>query len=67
MAADQFGPLLLAGAVLQERAAEHDGLKVGLERQRPAELLHHDHRLDRAAAEAAVVFGEGRAEQAQSA
>src|SRR6202044_639037 len=62
--ADQFGALLVACPVLQERAAEDDGLKVGLERQRLAELLHHDHRLDRAAAKAAVGFGEGRAEQA---
>ena len=61
---DELGPVLLAGAVLQKRAAEDDGLKVGLERQRLAELLHHDHRLDRAAAKAAVGFGEGRAEQA---
>ena len=62
--ADQLGALLFACAVLQKRAAKDDGLEVGLERQRLAELLHHDHRLDRAAAEAAVSFGERRAEQA---
>ena len=39
-------------------------MKVGFERQSLAELLHHDHRLDRAAAEAAVSFSKGRAEQA---
>src|SRR5262249_44880745 len=32
--------------------------------QRLAERLHHDHGLDRAGAEAAVVFGEGKTEQA---
>ena len=62
--ADQFGALLVACPVLQQGAAQDDGLKVGLERQRLAELLHHDHGLDRAAAEAAVGFSKGRAEQA---
>ena len=62
--ADQLGALLVACAVLQQGAAQDDGLKVGLERQRLAELLHHDHGLDRAAAEAAVSFSKGRAEQA---
>ncbi len=50
--------------MLQERAAQDDGLKVGLERQRLAELFHHDHGLDRAAPEAAIDFSEGRAEKA---
>src|SRR6202035_3060605 len=54
--ADQFGALLVACPVLQQGAAQDDGLKVGLERERLAELLHHDHRLDRTAAEAAVDF-----------
>ena len=50
--------------MLQQGAAEDDGLKVRLKRQRLAELLHHDHGLDRAAPEAAVGFSKGRAEQA---
>src|ERR1700735_3977722 len=62
--ADQFGALLVACPVLQQGAAQDDGLKVGIERQRLAELLHHDHRLDRTAAEAAVDFSKRRAEQA---
>ncbi len=49
--------------MLDERAAEDDGLEIRFERQRLAEFLHHDHGLDRAAAIAAVVFGEGRAKQ----
>ena len=62
--ADELGAPLGACAVLQKSAAEDDRLKIGLERERLAELLHHDHRLDRAAAEAPVRFGKGRAEQA---
>src|SRR5262249_41358146 len=35
-----------------------------LQHQRLAERLHHDHGLDRAGAEAAIVFGERQAQQA---
>ena len=45
--ADQLGALLRRRRVLDQRAAEHDRLQIGFERQRLAELLHHDHRLDR--------------------
>ena len=38
--------------------------QIRLQHQRLAERLHHDHGLDRAGAEAAVVFGERQAEQA---
>src|SRR5262249_42638155 len=48
-------------AMLDEGAAQDDSLEVGLERQRLAELFHHDHGFDRAAAETAVGFGKGRA------
>ena len=61
---DQLAALFGRRAMPDQRAAEHDGLEIGLERQRLAEFLHHDHRLDRAAAVAAVLFGERRAEQA---
>ncbi len=60
--ADKVGALFGRGGVLEEGAAKDDGLEIGLERQRLAERLHHDHRLDRAAAEAAILFGEGRAQ-----
>src|SRR6185437_3862624 len=62
--ADEVGALLVARRVLHEGAAQYDGLKVGLERQRLAELFHHDHGLDRAAAKAPVAFSKGRAEEA---
>ena len=62
--ADEFGPPLGTRRVPQQRAAQNHGLKIGLERQRLAEFLHHDHRFDRAAAEAAVFLRERRAEQA---
>ena len=62
--ADELGAPLGACAVLQKSAAEDDRLKIGLKRERLAEFLHHDHRLDGAAAEAPVRFGKGRAEQA---
>src|SRR5260221_3214026 len=51
-------------AVAQEAAANHDRGQIRLQHQRLAERFHHDHGLDRAGAEAAVVFGKGKAEQA---
>ena len=48
----------------QEAAADHDGGEIRLQHQRLAERFHHDHGLDRAGAEAAIVFGERQAEQA---
>ncbi len=61
---DQIGPLVRIRRVLDDPAAEHDGLEIGFERERLAELLHRDHGLDRAAAETAVLLRERRAEQA---
>ena len=58
------GLLLGRAAMAQEAAAEHDGREIGLQHQRPAERLHHDHGLDRAGAEAAIGFRERQAEQA---
>ena len=52
-----------AAAMAQEAAADDDGLEVRLDDQALAELLGDDHRLDRPAAEAAVGFREGRAQE----
>ena len=46
-------------------AADDDGLKVGLDDEALAEFLGDDHRLDRAGAEAAFGFREGRAKQTE--
>ena len=54
----------VAGAP-QQSAAQDDGGEVRLQHQAAAERLHHDHRLDRPAAEAAMRFGERQAEQAE--
>ncbi len=51
-------------AAAQEAAADHHGCQIRLQHQRLAQRLHHDHGLDRAGAEAAVVFGERKPEQA---
>ena len=45
--------------------AQHHRRQIGLQRQRAAEFLHHQHQLDRPAAEAAVLLGERHAEQAE--
>ena len=58
------GLLLGRAAAAQEAAADHDGRQIRLQHQRLAHRLHHDHGLDRAGAEAAVVFRERQAEQA---
>ena len=60
----QFGQLLGAGSVAQQAAAHDDGGKVGLDDQGAAEGFHDDAGLDRAAAEAAMLLGKGKAEQA---
>ena len=62
---DELGALRLARAMAQEAAAEDHGGEIGLERERAAERLHDDHGLDRAAAEAAMLLGEGQPEQAE--
>src|SRR5258708_8742990 len=46
------------------RSAEDDAGEIGLEHQAAAERFHHDHAVDRRAAEAAVTLGERQAEQA---
>ena len=61
----QLRPQLGDGAVAQEAAADDDGRDPGLQRDRLAELLGDQHRLDMAAAEAALILGEGQAEQAE--
>ncbi len=46
-------------------AAEHDGREIGLDHQVPAECLHQDRELDRAAAAAAIFECKGQAEPAE--
>ncbi len=62
---NQRGALLGAGGAPEEAAGENDGGEIRLQRQRAAERLHDQHRLDGAAAKTAVLFGEGHAEQAE--
>ena len=65
--ADKFAALFPRRRMPDERAAHDDRLEIRLERQRPAEFLHHDHRLGCAAAEAAVLLGERRPRRPMSA
>ena len=51
----------------QETAAQHHGGEIRLQHQRLAQGFHHDHGLDTAGAEAAIVFGERQPKQALSA
>jgi hypothetical protein len=57
--------LRIRAAVAEEVAADDHGLQVGLDHQALAEFFRDDHRLDRAAAEAAFFFREGCAKQAE--
>ncbi len=61
---DVRGLLRIRATMAQKTAADHDGGEIRLQHQGLAERFHHDHGLDRAGAEAAVVFGKGKAEQA---
>ncbi len=47
----------------QRRAAKHDRGQIRLQCEDAPERLHHQHHLDRAAAEAAIIFGKGQAQQ----
>ena len=49
----------------QRGAGQHDRREIRLQRQRPAERLHHQHDLDAAAAEPAMLLGKRQAEQPQ--
>src|SRR5215831_17449554 len=63
--AGHVGGALLGGrAMAQEAAADHHRGEIGLQHQRAAERLHHDHGFHATAAEAAVLFRERQAEQA---
>ena len=64
-AGDEGGALLWGGAVPEERAAEDDAGEEGLDHEGAAERLHDDAGFDGAAAEAALVLGEGEAEEAE--
>ena len=63
-AGNMRGLLLGRAAVAQEAAADHHRRQIRLQHQRLAERLHHDHGFDRAGAEAAIGFREGKPEQA---
>ena len=60
-----FALLRFGAAMFEEAAADHDGRHVRLDHQRLAEFLHDDQRVDRAAAEAAMLFGQRRRQQAE--
>ncbi len=49
----------------QRRPSKHDRRQIGFERERPAEGFHDQHRLDRPAAEPAMLLGKRQAEEAQ--
>src|SRR5262249_37761836 len=51
-------------AMAQKAAADHDGRKIGLQHQRLAERLHHDHGFDGPCPEAAIGFRERQSKQA---
>ena len=55
----EFTALVVIAAKPHEAAAQHGRGEIWLERQRPAERFHHDHRLDGTAAETAIIFGKG--------
>ena len=61
----EVGAHRVSAAEPDQAAGKNDGCEIGLERQRPADLLHHDHGLDRPAAGAAVFFVERQPEQAK--
>ena len=61
----QIGAHRLAAAEPQQSAGENDGRQIGLERQRAADRLHHDHGLDRPAGRSAVLLVERQSEQAE--
>jgi len=50
---------------LQRAARDDDGRKIGLDRDDLAQLLHDDRIFQRAAAQAAMLLGKGRAEHAE--
>src|SRR3954453_10189084 len=56
--------LLVGTAEDDSTCTEHDRSQVGLDHQPPSERLHHQHDVDRAAAEAVMLRRNGQAEQA---
>ncbi len=61
----QGGLLSLAAGEAQRGPGQDDRRQIGLEHQGAAERLHHQHHFDAAAAEPAMRFGKGQAEEAQ--
>src|SRR5208282_2074710 len=60
---NEIGALLGGAAMAQKPAAEHHCREERFERQRTAEGLHRDHRLDRAPGRAAILLRERQPEQ----
>ena len=56
--------LRLAAGQAQRRPGQDDCRQIGLQHEDPAERLHHQHRLDAAAAKPAMPLGKRQAEQA---
>ncbi len=61
----EVGAHRVSAAEPDQAAGKNDSCEIGLERQRPADLLHHDHGLDRPTAGAAVFFVERQPKQAK--
>ncbi len=62
---EPFFLLRIAAAIVDKAAADHDRLREGLDDEGFAEFLHHNHRIDRPAAEPAIGFGQGCCHQSQ--
>ena len=57
--------LRIAAGQAERGGAQHDRRQIRLQHQVPAEGLHQQHDVDRAAAEAAMLLGDRQAEQAE--
>ena len=62
---DAANHIVAPAAVFQGTAADHHGGQIGFKHQLAAELLHHNHIVDHAAAKAALTFRKGCAEDAE--
>jgi hypothetical protein len=60
---NKFAAQRFARAKPQQTAAQHHGGEIGFKRQRPPDRLHHNHGLDRPAAQSAVLLGKRQPEQ----
>ena len=68
LTADDAGDVFFdlgSGAAAEETAGLHDRRQIGVDHQALTEFFHHQHGVDRAATEAALLFGEGSGQQAE--